>query len=241
MRIAVCISGQQRSVRDFDYPTLEKRMFHAFRNVEVDHYYQTWNSNTLNDRERNVLVLPEPNIHYHPVHDPTAVTGPWITRKKSDTKNPYPKLFHSTKQILAHSNLCKTISKKYDMIVRSRYDVYFSDVLDYQKLLEKSFEEGPYGFVWQSGKMKAEDLNALNNPYPIEKSKHHERWQGTLMDNLIFHRPKHFNTEHVDHLHNNKELLAAEAGWYQILSQPYSDHHTNFMGGILCAINCRLQ
>ena len=52
MKIAVCIGGQQRNIPDFSYSILEKRMFHAFRNVEADYYYQTWNINTLNDRER---------------------------------------------------------------------------------------------------------------------------------------------------------------------------------------------
>ena len=77
--------------------------------------------------------------------------------------------------------------------------------------------------------------------WQIEKIKSHERWQGTVMDTLIFHKPEHFNTEYVDYLHTNKELLTAEAGWYQILSQPYNDHHTNFMGGILCSKNSRLK
>ena len=241
MKVAVCISGQQRNTVGFAYSDLEKRMFHAFRNVDIDYYYQTWDDNKLHDRERDILVLPEPIIHYNPVHDPKYITGPWITRKKKDTENPYPKLFHGTKQILAHNYICKAITKKYDMIVRCRYDLYFSDILDYNKLLEKSYEEGPYGFGWQSGKMKPNDLNALNNPYAIEKRKDNDRWQGMLTDNLIFHRPEHFNTEYVDHLHNNKELLTAEAGWYQVLSQPYNDHHTNFMGGILTSRNGKLR
>lgn len=241
MKVAVCVSGQQRSIPDFNYPILEKRMFHAFRNVEVDYYYQTWNVNILNDRECDVLVIPEPNIHYNPVHDPKLVTGPWIKTRKADVKNSFPKLFHGTKQILAHNHICKTISKKYDMIVRCRYDLYFSDILDYKKLLEKSYNEGPYGFAWQSGKMRGEDLNLLNNPHAIEKTKNNQRWQGMLTDNLIFHRPEHFNTEYVDHLHDSKELLTAEAGWYQVLSHPYNDHHTNFAGGVLGPKNNRLK
>ena len=241
MKIAVCVSGQQRNIPRFSYSILEKIMFHAFRNVEADYYYQTWNINKLNDRERNVLVLPEPDIHYNPVHDPKLVTGTWIKKRKDDVENPHPKLFHGTKQILAHNHLCKAITKKYDMIVRCRYDLYFSDVLDYKKLLEKSHEEGPYGFAWQSGKMHPNDLNVLDNPYTIKKSKDNERWQGMLTDNMIFHKPEHFNTEYVDHLHDNKELLTAEAGWYQVLSHPYNDHHTNFIGGVLCSKNNRLK
>jgi hypothetical protein len=241
VKIAVCVSGQQRSVRDFSYSTLEERMFQAFRNVEVDYYYQTWNNNQFNDRARDILVLPEPNIHYHPVHEIINITGPWIARRKADTKNLWEKLSHGTKQILAHNYLCKTISKQYDMIVRCRYDIYFSDVLDYKKLLEKSHDEGPYGFARQSGKMYSEDLKFLNEPCRMEKLKTNERWQGMLSDNLIFHRPEHFNTEYVDYLHNNKELVTAEAGWYQVLSQPYGDHHTNFIGGVLGPKDGRLK
>jgi len=231
MKIAFCISGLQRKT-DIDYSVLENGMFSAFKNINVDYYYQTWNKNTLINNNK-VLVLDEPDIGYDCVADTKSNAGPWLDHKRLHKSS--SKLYNSTKQILAHAFLVKSLRKKYDMIIKCRYDLYFSDKLDYNLYLEKSYEEGPYGFGWRSGKMDNESIKYLNSPEMLKKTTDNIRWNGMMRDPLIFHRPKHFNTDYVFYLHEKKELLPAEAGWYQILSKPYDDHHTNYFGGVLLA------
>lgn len=45
------------------------------------------------------------------------------------------------------------------------------------------------------------------------------------MDLLIIHPRDLFDKKRMWQLHEDKKLIAAEMGWYQVLSQPYGDNH----------------
>ena len=48
MKIAVCVSGQQRKTT-IDRSILDSRMEEAFSSVDADFYYHTWVDNVLYD------------------------------------------------------------------------------------------------------------------------------------------------------------------------------------------------
>jgi len=56
-------------------------------------------------------------------------------------------------------------------------------------------------------------------------------WGGYIMDPMIFHPRDIFDHDLMWKLHNEHKLMAAEMGWYQILSQPYGDNHESVYGG----------
>jgi len=56
-------------------------------------------------------------------------------------------------------------------------------------------------------------------------------WGGYIMDPLILHPREIFDVDRAWTLHEEKKLLPAERGWYQVLSQPYNDNHESIYGG----------
>ncbi len=55
-----------------------------------------------------------------------------------------------------------------------------------------------------------------------------------ISDYLIMHKEEHLNTKEVYFLHENKQLLGAEFGWWQILSKPFGgNNHTSVYGGVI--------
>ena len=227
MKIAVCVSGQQRKTT-IDRSILDSRMEEAFSSVDADFYYHTWVDNVLYDYPK-MHKQAQPKIDYHPVLDVKHKAGVILEEKRKKKKS--EKFQHASKQILAHAYLCDNLNHKYDMIVRLRWDLYFSEKLDYKKLLEKSYEEGVHGYGYQAGM----DHNLLNNPVKLIKTS--RRSDGMLTDNCIFHKPEWFDTSYVYKLHEDKELLPAEWGFYQTMSEPFNDHHTNFLGGVIASRN----
>lgn len=226
MKVAVCISGQQRPT-SINRSLLDERMYNAFRSVDCDFYYHTWTDSNLFPYN-GMHIQNQPKIDYHPVKDTKHKAGPMLEERRNSSRS-NEKFKHASKQILAHAFLCDRLNKKYDMVVRLRWDLYFSDKLDYKQLLEKSYEEGPHGYGYQA----KFDLKILNNPEKMKKD--NRRWNGMLTDNCIFHRPEWFDTSYVYHLHESKNLLAAEWGFYQTMSEPFGDHHNNFTGGVLAS------
>ena len=224
MRVAVCISGQQRSTT-IHRSVLDDRMHNAFSKVNADFYYHTWMDRVLYNYPK-MHKQAQPKVDYHPVFDVKHKAG-IIVEEKRKNRDKVNKFQHASKQILAHAYLCDNLNHKYDMIVRLRWDLYFSSRLDYKELLEQSYEEGVYGYGFQ----ERMDYNLLDNPVKMKKQE--RRWDGMLTDNCIFHKPEWFDTSYVYKLHENKELLPAEWGFYQTMSEPYNDHHSNFRGGVI--------
>ena len=52
------------------------------------------------------------------------------------------------------------------------------------------------------------------------------------MDVMIMHPRKLLDTKHAFKLHNEKKLLPAEVGWWQVLSEPTGgENHISMYGG----------
>jgi hypothetical protein len=228
MRVAVCVSGQQRPFNLFSRKQHEDSMKHAFRDVQADYFYHTWNTSVLYKYE-NMIIEPEPVLSYHPVYDTTADAGSSFAKRRllnTDQK----KLLHASKQILAHSSLVKRLKDSYDVIVRCRWDLYFSDKVDYKSIIEKSYNDGPIGMGYPKY-----DKEFLHNPKLQKRDESNIRWWKMISpDNLIFHKAELWNTDLVEKLHAEKNLLPAEWGWYQILCAPFGDHHYGYKGGVIC-------
>ena len=57
-------------------------------------------------------------------------------------------------------------------------------------------------------------------------------WEGFLLDNLIIHPREIFDSEKTIKLYEQKELLGAEVGWWQTLSDNDNKHEC-IWGGVL--------
>lgn len=225
MKIAVCVSGQQRKT-SIDPEILNNRMKTAFENFGADYFYHTWDNCVLK-KYNNMIIEPEPVINYSPVKDTTSYAGEYFDLKRKSKA--IEKLNNGTKQILAHNSLVAKLDKPYDIIVRVRWDLYFSDTLDYSEFLKKAKCEGPVGLGYPRW-----DLKMLANPEEYPKIKSNKRWWKMISpDNLIMHTPEIWSVDMVNSLHKQKELLPAEWGWYQILCSDGNDKHTGYRGGAI--------
>lgn len=220
MKVAVCFSG-------LTYPDSEQLVKLMKKRFPVyDFFYGTWKG--CKSPFENTFYFDEPVIHYHPYLDidmeefpipklkdilETAdiklKQGPWMN-----------KAVHQTKQIIAHSYMLDNIPEEYDMVIRCRWDLHFYDmVLPIENFIDESrVKRKAIGF--------SRKLSDKNGPWWSAKGTHrHNWWEGFLMDLLIIHPRDLFDKKRMWQLHEDKKLIAAEMGWYQVLSQPYGDNH----------------
>jgi hypothetical protein len=86
-------------------------------------------------------------------------------------------------------------------------------------------DKGPVGFMIRPNRGQS-----IHEDLPVSTNKDDD-WYQFLPDALIFHRKEQYNVDYVYELHEQKNLLPAEWGWYQIMSKPYGDIHTSVHGG----------
>ena len=230
MKIAVCISGMQRNVHR---PI--KDIINSIQNAfpDADFYYHTWKGKEI-DSSYNIMTSPEPVLDYHPVYDNIEFTEYWKKYRSKIYNDPrwgqenfLVKMKHANKQILAHAFILDNITN-YDIIIRTRWDAWFSDKINYRQLVEEAYDKDvPFGFETKfvKSKHKIVDTNPIK---PVI----HKKWFKRIKDYMIIHKPKHFNTKMVYDLHKKKKLWSGEPGWYQIMSQPFNDHHKTFKNAI---------
>jgi len=132
---------------------------------------------------------------------------------------------HQTKQILMHSYILNEIPAKYDLIIRCRWDLLIKDPsIPFEKFIEESYNENKaIGF---SRKLSKDDRSYWN----AKGTHRHNWWEGFLMDLMIIHPRALFQHDKMQKLHNDKLLLAAEFGWYQVLSK--EDNHDCYFAKI---------
>ena len=71
--------------------------------------------------------------------------------------------------------------------------------------------------------MVAKDSSNINN----------NDWYQMLADNLIIHTSEQLDTSYVYQLHEDKQLLGCEWGWWQTFSKPHGGlNHTSVYGGV---------
>lgn len=239
MKVAICISGLCRG--------------QVQRNIEIikqhfpyDIFYATWTDQAeafkqhLGDQP--VHLFDQPKMNYHPIRDIPFPVPVKLKDQQQGIKSGqlgqqfYDKTLHHTKQILIHSYLLRQIPDEYDMIIRTRYDAYLSPQVDFSKWLKKSYEENiAIGFGTRASRHRnIHSFKTVPKIYPSDPPRQDQSqdWGWYIMDPLIMHPRNLFDVDYAQHLHDTHKLQAAEFGWYQVLSEPYSDSHLCVYGGV---------
>lgn len=217
MKIALCISGQIRSDAQKNVERLEK-YFEPDTTVLA-----TWSNQDTNIEK--MLYYEEPVMHYNPALEIDGDIPQTYMKyiRNGMAKRDFWK--HRTKQILIHAYLLRDISEKYDMIIRARFDTIISDVVEVKNLLRESYDHNKaIGFYVPKG----QNLKHLNK---LEKhDKNHNRCLEHLVDHLIMHPRKLFDIEKTLSMHEQKKLIVAETGWWQVLSKDHNSNHDCYLG-----------
>lgn len=237
MKIAVGISGIYRPQVG---PVIENLNL-IQRKFNADMYYHTWDSHV--DKIPNEFKFgtgtsffstPEPIVDYHPVFDPEPTQNrkhEWYIK----TKDRRPKFKQSNKQIIGYCNLYDNIPKNYDLYIRTRWDVRINPHFDFASWFDSAINEGSVGFMIRESGPNSFRFNGKNGRMvPKDQSnENHNDWFQMLSDNLIIHTSEQLDTSLVYELHNNKQLLGCEWGWWQIMSKPHGGlGHTSVYGGV---------
>lgn len=238
MKIAVCVSGICRG-------NVQQNLEHArYHFPTADYFFATWKNRdediTSSLGQVNYQTYDEPIMQYHPVLDIHEFPAPKLIKHKKQRKSGKldevweERTVHHTKQILIHNMLLRDLPSEYDMIIRLRYDTFLSKEVDFSNYLTKSYNEKiaiGFGTRWSRHK-NLDQLVEVPKIYPDGKNDSiSQDWGWYLMDPLIFHPRVLWNHDLVDTLHNSKRLVAAEYGWFQILSEPYDHNHLSVYGG----------
>lgn len=240
MKIAILVNGQIRGKWKRNISRMQGRF------PDADVFTSTWSGEGNDDIVD--FVHDQPSIDYHPTLD----TEPYPTFKNINYKKNMEngsnqtskkQSQYRTMQILGYDKLLTEISDEYDMCVRMRFDTYTSldTSIDWLGLIERSYKENvAMGFGcrdtrWKHGVNKLQELPRFYPPIdrPVEGDgiSNTNDWAYYLMDPLIIHPRKLWDSKRVWDLHHNKQLRNAENGWYQILSEPYEDNHVCYYGG----------
>ncbi len=234
MRVAVCVSGAFNSVNGKD-GIIKNNTIHKSLFPDADFYYATWDIFKLEFENvfpnEKCKYFSEVNMHYHPYVDIDKKdhcsthyekTTNWV---KKGGKERIDWTSHHTKQILIHAWLIDEIKNNYDVIVRTRFDAYIFKEAKFSGYLEDTFKNNRANCF---GATKQSKFDMLMEFDPVK----HSRFNYWLLDQLIIHNSNVVDIEHVNLLHEEKKLHAAEYGWYQALSMPYGSNHRNHDGWV---------
>jgi len=223
--VAVCVSGLAR-------PGHEEALKIAKRVFPFDTFHMHWKGYEL-PKVDNLILFDEPVYEYHNLLDTKYKPDCDIWRRY--TKKSGGKLFrregllaktkHNSKQTLAHYWLVNTLPEKYKTIIKLRYDTILSEKVDFMPLLEKAQQGTVVGIAG------SKPGYFVDTPLKTHTYKDCRRCTGPyLWDHLIFH-PRH-KLKNVEQEFNNKNLMGAEWGWYQILNHQWNDNdYINVEGG----------
>jgi len=227
MKVAICVGGVV-------YPD-SKPLMDALKNKfpQYDFFFGVWKGREDDiSNKLKAWSFEEHEPKYHPYFD---VNIPGMSRKigairqkmKAHPEMPMiAKAFHQTKQILMHSYMLDLLPPQYDMIVRTRYDIkLIDDSIDFNGLIARSYDNNHAIGLAKRFPQNPKMFDPKNTTW-------HRYWEQYLMDLIMFHPRKLFDKELMLSLHENQKLLAAEFGWYQVLSQPHGDTHQNYMCNI---------
>jgi hypothetical protein len=230
MKVAVCVSGMPRSAVKGGMVKNVSRLRSNFPDADI--FFGTWLSChdifKSNLPEETALVFPDPIITYHPFIDipDELITTPKLRKTVEQAKtNPTFRetSSHQTKQILAHARMVLA-HPDYDVYIRVRYDTFTHNNTDFNKFVVDAFEnKRAIGFA--TLRPDWERFNAIR-----EMNNDTDYWNQFLFDQLIIHHNEVFNTDRVFTLNKRKQLIAAEFGWYQVMSKPYGDNHRCMSG-----------
>lgn len=231
MRIAVLVSGAFITKRT-NGNLVNNNLLLKSKFPIADFYYATWDQ--YKDQfeklfpEDQCLFFPEPKLTYHPYLDinPKHYISPryqqtvdWVIK---GGKNRINWTSHHVKQILIHSWLLDTIKNKYDVIVRARFDTFIYAAADFSPYINDTFVNNRVN-CFGATRPELFDILRINND-PLYKT-----W---MLDQLIIHNPNMINKDIVNELYDNKQLHAAEFGWYQVMNKQSNSIHINHSGWV---------
>lgn len=221
IRVCVCVSGIPRSGlanRDL------RRNYEIFKKVfyNADFYFATWKGNERAIQkyfyDQEVKYFDEPMLDYHPFIDIEKETTISDNEKLKKAINKAKKevLYretsrHQTKQILGHCYLIDSIEKEYDIVIRCRYDTLVYHKANFSEYINLSFIKNvALGFAT----LEINSTFSKTETMTVDGMYHN----CFLFDQLIIHPRKILDTTYVYTLHNQQKLIAAEHGWWQVLS-----------------------
>ena len=211
MKIAVLFSGLLSDKRCFNVAVAEvKRQL-----PDADIFCTTWEGQLKHSRVDK--YFKEPKIRYNSEHyihvEAVQRLRSLMNKGPLDPKDPKVIKFkyliseagrrlgrNRIKQHLGYAMAYEEfITDEYDIVIRARYDLHIkkSVLLNMCKEVMNNNSVVAYGATDVEAGMLA------------------------LSDFLIVHKADQFNPEHVYKLVNDKQLKTGEAGWWQILVEPY--------------------
>mgnify|MGYP001156745888 FL=1 len=238
MKIAVCLSGMVRG-------QVPRNLQRLKRILPYDYFFSTYTHKEEDlwwflGMNGEYTLFDEPEMHYNPVMDPPELYTRKLRLLKQDGERGeslgvIEKTKHHTKQILSHANLVSHIPEDYDMIIRVRYDAFISQKIDFVHYLERSLNENiAIGFGTRTSRwIDLDKLYVVPRRWPngVDDTISQD-WGSYLMDVMIMHPRKLLDTKHAFKLHEEKKLLPAEVGWWQLLSEPTGgENHISMYGG----------
>ncbi len=232
-KIAICISGLFRKGCD----TSLKNIYKA---LPYDTFYLHWEGYDK-PNVPNCVFVPEPKYDYHCTLDTKTKPDCKIYRSAYRPPNPphdrggkmwwKPNYYNNTKecskQLLAHYYLLNTLPEKYETIVRIRYDLLVSTKVDFRPYLELAQNGVCVGFAGSYQGMRGPEQKLT--PHINCNCNNCSSWY--MWDNMYFH-PRH-KFKNVQKFHDEKNLLGAEWGLYQVLCDQWKDRNfLNVWGGV---------
>ena len=236
MRVAVCVSGAFNTGNPKG-DLVKNNRIQKEKFPNADFYYATWESfrpefERLFPNEKCVY-FPEHKVQYHPyelakehhLSDFYEQTANWA---KKGGKARMDWTSHHTKQILIHSWLVDTIEKEYDVIVRTRFDGFISKSANFAPYLEDTFKNNRANCFGATHQEKFDRLREIRS----NKNSKEGSWSVRLLDQLFIYNANAMDSNMVNTLNEEQLLLAAEYGWYQVISLPHGSNHRNFSGWV---------
>jgi len=246
MEIGIFIQGQLRRSDD-ELNLLLDILKDAFPTAEF--CYATWNTEYETRKEfcdsltGNLELFEEFDIGYEPYLDNPDAVKDYQYYKKYNVPNP-PRHRHQTKQILLHNELIKKYGHKFDVIVRTRWDSTPSPFIDFMPYVKEAYDTPALVSIMGRSTLNTKmcaiyDRCDSTNPFHLYvgeggTKKMVDTSKGHMVPDagILIHRVDDWDTELVDRLHNDKKLLAAEFGWWQVLVDGTKHHQwVTYTGG----------
>ena len=239
MKKAILISGQQRG----DWRNNIERLKRCFPGAHV--YTSTWWGE---DGSEYDYKPRRPDIHYHPTLEvrqyPSLNSYPKesLLQPTESSRSMNKRTKWGTLQILHHDMLQRRVhsfGKKYDLIIRARFDTIVSEKVDWDAYCKRSFDENiAMGFDIRNAESREQKytfdkLHQIERSWPVSSTQLNRDWAFTLLDPLIIHPRFLWDSKRVWKLHEERKLQTGEFGWYQILSEPFGHNHVSTYGGAM--------
>ena len=247
LKIAVCFSGQLRGSYEQNIYRFKKML------PDADYFFSTWHNQSIEPFIN--IVHQEPRSHYHPAktHFKTAIEVLKKIRKDEIDIKQLPQRFindpdplaklkkecettiharlksrNHMKQHIAHAMIVRDLidQKKYDIIIRVRYDAFCRAEL---KCHIKDYCDIVYDKCTPIG------FHSFNHSRSIEECikapiKLQSLYTMGVHDFVIIHKADMFDWARTLYLYKTKQLGAAEYGWWQILCEPYGTYAIDCTG-----------